>query len=199
MRWLVLLLLCDAAHADTGIYGGVSLDYHFTPATVEAPNDFMPGFGFRVGARTGPIAIEAWRSWGSLTNPQDDYFHQRGLDLKLHLPIHRYFTSYARLRVTEVDALLGTPDGHPTSYEGHGYGTAIGMEFHGKSPLIALMFPWLTGTELPIGPVRRGGLFLEVAHDRLKRPQTYYSEHDMRPVTDHFWMLTLGWTWGTSS
>jgi len=197
-RLLVFLIAWGSAHADTGVYAGLGYDFHILPSDLGTNPDFIPGIGGRVGVRRGPFALEGSVSWGQPHEAHDSYFWQRSIELKVHVPLHRYFSTYGRMRWTRVDAEVDVYDREPLVYEGTGWGMALGAEFHGKSPIIALVFPWLTGTELPV-LVRRGGLFLEVARDQVQRPQAYWSKHDLRAHDDRFWTVTLGWTWGTSS
>lgn len=196
---IAFLLACPRAHAERGVYAGASLDFHFVPDAMQVRNGFAPGFGGRIGARLGPLAVDGWLSMAPSVNATADSLHARGVDLKLHAPVHANISLYGRARWVHVDASI-TPlfDGEAQAYRATGRGAALGVQVHGKSPILALIFPWLTGTGLPI-VARRGAVFLELTYDHLRRPDAYFHARDQRPTFDRHVTLRLGWTWGSAS
>ena len=176
---VIFLCLVTTAHAQsaTGIYAGVSEEGWFPHgrlAEMFSHKDNGAQFSLIIGARWKFLAIEAWDSPAMQSG-----ISVWGLDAKLLLPLGRYMSTYARLRLGHMTVDLDPyeTDDHPLS--GFGGGEAVGFQ-----------------ANLPARLFGTWGAFLEFGHERYELGLD--DGHGVYPKAEGFWHYAYGVTWGTA-
>jgi hypothetical protein len=176
---ILLALLCSTARADGPYVSWGMSAWWGQDAIGTLRPDGDATFDLRVGMRVRNVAIEA------LWSPSPDALSVTGLDAKWLLPLGRYVSPYARLRVARMsidldegyDARGDTPALHDS---GLGGGVALGVQVQFPAYPFGLLIPaWFAA---PAGPKRTGGIFVELGDE-------YYAP-------EHFWRFAWGVAWG---
>jgi len=185
---LVLALLCSVARAD-GAYVSWSLTGWFPRdklATKLANTDNGAQFALIAGMRIHDVAIEAWHS-----SPMHSGIAVTGLDAKLLVPLGRYVSPYARVRLARMTVDLDPTSDHDAPLTGLGGGGAIGVQVQFPGRTFGLVIPaWFAA---PFGWKGTGGIYVEFGHE------TYgLATAGERPSAERFWRFAYGVAWGGS-
>jgi len=170
---LVLALLCSTSRAD-GPYvsWGMSAWMARDQLAAKLP-DGDATFQLIVGMRVHELALEAWMA------PAIDHVGAEGIDAKYLVPLGRYVSPYARLRLARM-----TVDVDGMRDAGLGGGLAVGIQLQFPAHPFGLLIPaWFAA---PAGPRRTGGIYVEFADESygvLEQPQ-------------RFWRFAWGLAWG---
>jgi hypothetical protein len=196
MRSLVLVIsiaLATPARAgglsDVGPYAAWSMTGWFPRDRLAVlmghQKDDNAQFSLIAGMRIHHIAIEAWHS-----PPLSSGIDVRGIDAKAMLPIGRYLSPYARVRVAQMRVQLDYYDSlREPSVSGIGGGVAFGVQTQFPGRMFGLLLPaWFAA---PFGFRGTGGVFVEFGSEAYAVP---IGTPPGKP--ERFWRFAYGVAWG---
>ncbi len=198
MRWLVFVISIALATvtwgaragglSDVGPYVAWSLTGWFPrdrlAVVMGHQKDDDAQFALIVGLRFHHIAIEAWHA-----PPMSSGLDVRGLDAKAMLPIGRYVSPYARVRLARMRVDLDYYGVSEPSTTGLGGGFAVGVQAQFPGRMFGLLLPaWFAA---PFGFRGTGGVFVEFGSE------AYGLAVGAPPgKPERFWRFAYGVAWG---